>query len=360
MWLDLKPFRKRPDLLSDRLTWYMLIRENVVLQKDGSFLSVLRFRGHDLDTATRGELVAFRAAFNNALRRLGSGWTVHMESQRTRVPRQTASVFPDPVTAQFDAERRHQFDGDTPQYESAYFAAFTYMPPTERTGSAAKWLFEGVGDVQDSDYQVELKSYMDAVAKTCDLFAAAVTNMEIIGGEELLTYLHSTVSDNPHRLAVPDIPIDLDVMLTDSRYVGGVEPMLGRKHLRTLGIRSWPNATTPAMLDRLNNLGIPYRWVGRWMPYSRPDGLRKIAKYRQHHFGKRKSIQTLLGEAVSKKESGKLESDALEKYADANAAFESVQRDLFFDRALHADHHHRGQHRGAGRQPDPDDPPAGR
>ena len=329
MFLDLIPFRKRPPVLADRLTWGLMLRKNVILQKDGSFLSVISFRGHDLDTATPGELVAFRAAFNNALRRLGSGWMVHFESQRRRVPRAAASTFPDPVTARFDAERRHAFDNDTPQYESLYTATFTYLPPTERTGSAAKLLFEGVSEVADSDYQTELKAYMDNVAKTCDLFTSAVTSMEILEGSDLLSYLHSTVTDHPIRVAVPDVAIDLDVALTNARFIGGVEPRLGSKHVRTLGIRTWPNATTPAMLDRLNNLGMPYRWVARWMPYSRPEGLRKLARYRQLWFAKRKSIQTLIGEAISKKESSKFESEAVENFEDANAAFESVQKGVF-------------------------------
>ena len=329
MFLDLQPFRKRPPILADRLTWGNMLRKNVILQKDGSFLSVIRFRGHDLDTATEGELVAFRAIFNNAIRRLGSGWVVHMEVQRRRVPRAKASVFPDPITAAFDAERRHDFDEATPQYESVHTLAFTYLPPTERKGSALKLLFEGVEDSGSSDYEQILKNYMDEVSKTCDLFTAAVTSMDILEGSDLLSYLHSTVTDHPVKVAVPDVAIDLDVMLTNCRFVGGVEPQIGDKHIRTLGIRSWPNATTPAMLDGLNNLGMPYRWVARWMPYDRNEGLRKVGNYRKLWYGKRKSIQTLIGEALSKKESNKLETNALDNYDDANAAFESVQKDIF-------------------------------
>src|SRR3546814_1466186 len=70
---------------------------------------------------------------------------------------------------------------------------------------------------------------------------------------ETLTYLHGTVSDRRHDVAVPETPIYLDGLLADTPLVGGLEPMLGRCHLRTLTILGFPNLSRPGILDALNH-----------------------------------------------------------------------------------------------------------
>ena len=71
--MNLAEYRRRSQSLADFLPWAALVREGVILNKDGSFQRTARFRGPDLDSATPAELVAITARLNNALRRLGIG-----------------------------------------------------------------------------------------------------------------------------------------------------------------------------------------------------------------------------------------------------------------------------------------------
>ena len=86
--LNLREYRNKPDRLSDYLPWAALIAPGVVLNKDGSFQKTFRFRGPDLDSATKAELVSTTARINNVLKRLTSGWAIYAEAQRvkSRVP----------------------------------------------------------------------------------------------------------------------------------------------------------------------------------------------------------------------------------------------------------------------------------
>jgi type IV secretory pathway VirB2 component (pilin)/type IV secretory pathway TrbD component len=61
------------------------------------------FRGPDLDSATPAELVATTARLNNALRRLGSGWAIFVEAQRTPALDYPEGHFPDPVSSLVDS-----------------------------------------------------------------------------------------------------------------------------------------------------------------------------------------------------------------------------------------------------------------
>ncbi|HET6971764.1 MAG TPA: conjugal transfer protein TrbE, partial [Phenylobacterium sp.] len=78
----LEEFRRKPTTLSDHLPWAALVAPGVVLNKDGSFLTAMAFRGPDLESSTEDELMAVRAQLNNVLRRLGSGWCLHVQARR--------------------------------------------------------------------------------------------------------------------------------------------------------------------------------------------------------------------------------------------------------------------------------------
>ncbi len=103
--MSLREYRNKAAHLADFLPWAALVGEGVVLNKDGSFQRTARFRGPDLDSATPAELVAVTARLNNALRRLGSGWAIFVEAQRTPALDYPDAAFPDPVSALVDMER---------------------------------------------------------------------------------------------------------------------------------------------------------------------------------------------------------------------------------------------------------------
>ena len=103
--MSLREYRSKAARLADFLPWAALVGEGVVLNKDGSFQRTARFRGPDLDSATPAELVATSARLNSALRRLGSGWAIFVEAQRTPALDYPESEFPDPVSALVEIER---------------------------------------------------------------------------------------------------------------------------------------------------------------------------------------------------------------------------------------------------------------
>src|SRR5580658_9936126 len=141
--MNLAEYLRRPHWLADFLPWAALVREGVILNKDGSFQRSARFRGPDLDSATPAELVAVTSRLNNALRRLGSGWSIFIEAQRRPVNLYPESSFPDGASALVDFERRAQFEGEAAHYESGYFLTLVWLPPPDDAARAESWLYEG-------------------------------------------------------------------------------------------------------------------------------------------------------------------------------------------------------------------------
>ena len=108
--LYLNEFKKQPNRLSDLIPWAGLVAPGVILNKDGSFLSAISYRGPDLDSATESELLAMSARVNNVLRRLGSGWAIYAEAQRVASTGYAQSHWPDPLSRVIDEERRILFE----------------------------------------------------------------------------------------------------------------------------------------------------------------------------------------------------------------------------------------------------------
>jgi len=315
-------YRPKAARLMDHLPWATFIAPGVLLNKDGSFQKSLTFRGPDLASATQSGLISARSQLNNALRRLGSRWCLHVEA--LRVPSQTYpdSLFPDPVSQLVDEERRAAFEAEESHFESRYFMTFTYLPPEGNIGRASSLVIENAptGQGADAMYRTALRDFQGVVRQVGDILSGFMPEIREMSDDETLTYLHSCISTKRHPVKSPEVPFYLDAMITDDDFQAGLFPRLGKHYMRTISIRSYPASSTPGMLDRLNSLGIPYRWVCRFLPLDKEDARSEVEKIRKRWFAKRKGVTALIKEAITKEPSQLEDSDAIAKAYDAEAA----------------------------------------
>jgi len=324
--MNLAEYQKTPAGLADFLPWAALIAPGVVLNKDGSFQRTARFRGPDLDSATPAELIGTTARLNNALRRLGSGWAIFVEAQRRAANRYPESCFPDPVSALVDSERRAQFEEEGAHFESRYFLTLLFLPPAEDAARAEGWLYEG-SDRRGVDPREVLRSFIDRTDRVLQLVDGFVPEIDWLDDGETLTFLHSTISTKRQRVRVPETPMYLDAILVDEPLTGGLEPRLGRAHLRTLTVTGFPSTTHPGILDELNRLAFPYRWSTRALCLDKTDATKLLVKIRRQWFSKRKSVMAILKEVMTNEASALMDTDAANKAADADLALQELGSD---------------------------------
>ena len=330
--LNLAEYRRKPALLADYLPWAALVAPGVVLNKDGSFQRTFAFRGPDLESATEAELVAVSARVNNVLRRFGSGWALFIEAARCAAPGYPASVFPDAASRLVDAERRAAFEeetGDAParHHESRYYLTLVHLPPPDPVNRAERALLEVPDNEAGPGPRDRLAAFIAETDRAADLLGGVLPEMAALDDAATLTYLHSTISTRRHKIAVPETPMYLDAVLADTPLAGGLEPMLGQRHLRTLTLLGFPNATRPGLLDGLNRLGFEYRWMTRFIALEKTNAVRALTKLRRQWFAKRKSLTALLREVLYNEPTQLLDTDADNKVADADAALEEVGGD---------------------------------
>jgi type IV secretion system protein VirB4 len=326
--LSLAEYRRRDKHLADYLPWACLVAPGILLNKDGSLQRTLRYRGPDLDSATEAELVAVSARLNNALKRFGEGWALFFEAERVAAHGYPPGRFGDAASWLVDEERRAAFEAEGAHFESRYFLTFLYLPPPDAASRTERFFYERAEPQSIiADVHAELAAFVTETDRALELLTAILPEVRALDDTETLAYLHGAVSEKVHAVAVPQVPAYLDAVLCDTPLTGGIEPKLGKLNLRILTVLGFPNVTTPGLLDALNDLGFPYRWVTRWIPLDKTEATRQLTKLRRHWFAKRKSVGAVLREVMFNRETALVDPDAESKAADADTALESLGSD---------------------------------
>ena len=326
--LALHEYRSRADRLADHLPWAALVAPGVVLNKDGSFQRSFAFRGPDLESATEAELVAASARANNVLWRFGSGWALFFEAVRREALAYPASDFPDAASWLVEEERRAAFEAEGRHFESRYYGTFVWMPPADSSDAAGRALVERPQEPGGRDWRAALAGFVTETDRALDLFASFMPEVRALDDGETLGYLHACVSQRPHSVRVPEVPIYLDAILADTRFSGGLEPKLGDAHLRTITILGFPHASRPGILDALGAADFGYRWTTRFIALDKTDATKALTRIRRQWFNKRKSVTALLREVLYNQPAQLLDSDADNKVADADLALQALGGDM--------------------------------
>ena len=315
--------RRRPAALADHLPWAVLVAPGVVLNKDGSFTTALKLRGPDLESSTEDELMAVRARLNNALKRLGTGWCLHLEARRR--PADPYPAAETDITAAWlvDAERQALFGAAEAAFETDYRLAFTWLPPADETRKVERVLFDGLAH-NGRDWQAVLDLFRRETCALLDLLADTLPEARPLADEELLGWLHACVTTKPHRIDPHEVSVFLDAALAEEALTGGVTPKLGAQFLKVVSVRALPSATRPGLLDALGSLPFEYRWTARWIGLDKAAAEAEIVKLRKRWFAKRKGLAVLLREAITKEEVPLLDTDAAAKTEECDGALEAL------------------------------------
>ena len=327
--LNLRQYRKTADHLADHLPWVALVAPGVVLNKDGSLQRTLSYYGPDLESATPSELVALSARANNILRRFGSGWAVFFEACRGQALSYPEVGPENRIAALIDEERRAAFEGQISQhFETRYFLTLVYMPGPDAVAVAGQALIESAEDVvADRDWLKEVQTFVARTDSVVDMFGSFMPYINALDDNQTLTYLHNTISTRRHPVAVSETPLYLDALLVDTPLVGGLAPMLGDHHIRTLTVLGFPDQTQPGLLDLLNHQDMAYRWVSRFIAIDKEEATKTLTKIRRQWFNKRKSVTAMLREVMYSQATALTDTDADNKVADADQALQALGGD---------------------------------
>ncbi len=325
--MNLAEYRAEAAQLADYLPWGFLIAPGIILNKDGSFQRTLRYRGPDLDSATPEELVAVTARINNLLKRFGSGWVMFFEASRLPAQNYPSSEWEIPLGRLIDEERKAEFSGENRFFESRYYLTLLWRPPEDRTSRLESLLLDRENEDDSLSWRAHLTRFETETARAVDMLSGIVPELEELGDDDLLTYLHGAVSTSSHPVNAETAHAYLDCLLSVDPLLCGLEPMLGDEHLRVLTVQGLPPASEPGLLDEINRLGFSYRWMTRFIALDKTKASTILERKRRHWFAKRKSVLTLLKETIFKEASQLIDTDADNKAAETDLAMQDLGAD---------------------------------
>ena len=243
-------FRWQAGQVSDVTPWRMLAAPGVILQKQAHALQrTYLVRGQDLTADTWEAQGAKMLQANNVLKRLGGTWMLQSEAQRTRLTTYPPTRADFPVAALIDQDRRHVMLEQPGARETTYYLTLTWQPPALATQRAARLMVTGLpaSDVQEEDETAQLPTFVTQADALMDLLSSVLAVCRPLTTNELLTYLHTQVSNRWHAVRCPGNVLDIDTQLCDTPYWGGWYPVLGDLpddptawHLRTCSITGYP------------------------------------------------------------------------------------------------------------------------
>lgn len=304
--------------LADYLPWAFMVAPGIVEHKDGALQKTFGFRGHDLDSATQRDLMATSALFNNAIRRLGDGWTLFVEAQRNPINDYPPSSWPNRAAQAIDEERKREFSRAGYYFKNDYFLTLVFKQSEKISRRGARWFLNKAPQQHPENDSLEI--FQKAIQEIIGLLSGLLPLFRELSDDETLTYLHSTISSKRHKIVTPDIPMYLDHILSDESIEHGLELKVGNNLVRTLTIKAFPSESFPGMLDAINDLNFPFRWSTRFISMGADTAKSHIDNVRRVWYAGRKRIGTIIKEVASQSESALGESSSLRKSEDADEA----------------------------------------
>lgn len=322
-------FRRKKDYLKYSMPWARIIREPaIVINKDGSIQTTFKYRGPDLDSSIKEQLAIMTQQLNAALMSLDTGWTIYFEAQRTPSTTYGTDVFfPDIITKAMDEERKRFFSSGT-HFESNYYCTLCWFPPNDSQGKLKNFVVEGrkQRQISSNDY---IQDFAETVDKVFNVFSMLRIPCAYMTQDEMLTYLHSTISTSNRKVKMTGHAMYLDSILYDSPFYGGLEPKLDEMHLRIISPIGFQQSSVFGMFDRLNRLDFSYRWITRYYCLSKQDALDTLEEIRKQWYGKKLPLMSMFRQLVlGREETGDVNMTALMRENEAKDAITAVESDV--------------------------------
>ncbi len=275
-WIGPAAWSAKEARVGDRLPYERLIDENTVLLRDGSVMSAIQVPGLLFETEDSDALNAHAATREVMLRStLDARFVLYHHVIRRRVEVELDAEFDDPLSRHIDARWKERLAGGS-LFINDQFVTLIRRPARGKTG-----LPERVGRFFSRRGQEELeadpkdirslKAAVNGLVASLSAYGAAVLgDYQAPGSEkggtnsEMLELLSALYNGEMRPVRRPSEGTDIGHMLPYRRASFGLDAMELRgsgqpDFSAILGLKDYPEATSPGLLDGL--LRLPYEMI---------------------------------------------------------------------------------------------------
>lgn len=273
-WIGAAAWSAKEARVGDRLPYARLIDENTVLLRDGSVMSAIQVPGLLFETEDSDALNAHAATREVMLRStLDARFVMYHHVIRRRVEVELDAEFPDPLSRHIDARWKQRLAGGS-LFINDQFVTLIRRPARGKTGLPerfAKFFSRAAQEELEADPKDirSLKAAITGLVASLQSYGAAVLGDYQAPGSsgtnsEMLELLSALYNGEMRPVRRPAEDTDIGHMLPYRRASFGLDAMELRgsaapDFAAILGLKDYPEATSPGLLDNL--LRLPFEMV---------------------------------------------------------------------------------------------------
>lgn len=319
-WND-RFYKQKRKYFVNHILWALLLEDGIVLNKDGSFLRTIEYRGYDNPDNDIGEYL------NELFMSFSTGWAIFEESSKRYIAGYPVSSFSNPVALLIDTERRAYYEENGNRFLTKFYLTLLYRPPKDIRQKMGHIILRDKRNLEKKGWNDAINHFVEQTNRFYARFASAVSYSRVLTGSAALTYLHSTVSTRNVTLKMPPSTMFLDGLLVDQPLLGGFAPILGDSHLRVITLRYFPKNGVENLLYEVENLPYQMRIVRRFIALSKHEAVNIFRSYVRHWFQGRKSAGQVVTESIQG-ESGETNKAAYVRAEDANEVISETEQNV--------------------------------
>lgn len=339
----LADFSDRAVGLADKLNWLMKYGDaTTIATRDLALSRTYRIRAkRDLSWAPRSKRNEVADRINLALREFQEGWMIHDHLERFEMRSYPYADFPDPASWLVDQERKLRFESGR-HFGSEIYRTLTYLPPKDSKAKVDNVLY--VYDDPNANHR------MIGAAQARETFEGGIARMisvlsedfeftpqglrtqqfdgrDVIVDDQLSNFMRILTGRRQLVRAVDGAEIIAELLADNlTRLTDGVL-RIGDNLIRPLTVLEYPNASTPDILDALEqtpgNFAVSWRWIGR----NPEQAQKEMRSLRGRNMQKRES----LSDSMMSNPNAMQDPEAVRGANDATIAFgESRSREVSF------------------------------
>ncbi len=295
--LALKEYRNYKEGFHSLLVPTELVRDGLILGKDGCLISGFYLEGLDIASLTPAQRNHIATQLNAAMvGHFGAGWVTSHELVRkpsAQYPDAMLSSFPDAISQLIEDERRVHFQREGRHYESANILMVRYKSQALENPRFQKFLYQGKAKTTISTLENEIAHFKRVLQSFADSLNGILkvqpmrgyTTKDAHGNtqhrDDLINYLNFTYTGEAYPVNLPDYSLPLEAYLGAQDFFPSDIPKIGEQFIACVSLTGMPSDSFPNMLEVLNHLPLVYRWVTRMIyldPHETVGLLKKRGK----------------------------------------------------------------------------------
>jgi len=335
--------RRGGNSIAEAVPYDYVVKSGIVATADNRLLVTWDFEGPDVLNATYAHASAQIARFNNAVRRRDESWSLAFDDFRQGdrgYP--VGSGAPDPTTGAMHAGRVRRYHQELRQYRHRQYLTVAYSPPKEMIAALEGMLLDKRSRISNevgAQYEESLRIFEDGITEFQDAMRSFMrlrrlgTRFVDRNGEEVeiddqLSFLNRCITGEDVELRSPEDG-DAQRVLCAEDMTGGWWPRIGDQYVAVIAVEDTPEASTPGMLDVLQDLQMEYRRTTRIVILSPSDAAARAKGSYHRQRGESQSMYSQIAKRTGmSKEEGMVDAGRIEKAEQAREAFADVTRGL--------------------------------